>query len=147
MTRIDFYILKDLDIDARHRFACRLASKATQAGTPVYMNASDDNLARALDEMLWLYPDQRLIPHGIAGTAEAQNAPVVIGHDLPDLTDGLMINLADDVPTFFGRFERVAEIVVEANRDPNRDPGRSAYKFYRDRGFPLYHHDLDEWDG
>ncbi|MDA1076781.1 MAG: DNA polymerase III subunit chi [Proteobacteria bacterium] len=143
MTRVDFYILKDLDTSARHRFACRLACKATNGGTPVYMNASDQAMAGEIDDLLWVYPDQRMIPHGVQGTGLADGSAVVIGHGLPKQADGLMINLCDEVPGYFGRFERVAEIVVEANREA----GRQAYKFYRDRGFPLYHHDLDEWDG
>ena len=44
---------------------------------------------------------------------------------------------------FPGRFERVAEIVVGSSRDA----GRARYQFYRDRGFPLYHHELDDWEG
>jgi DNA polymerase III subunit chi len=46
------------------------------------------------------------------------------------------------VPTFFGRFERVAEIIVQ----DRRDVGRDRYRFYRDRGYPLFHHELDEWE-
>jgi len=52
------------------------------------------------------------------------------------------VNLADEIPGFFGRFDRVAEIVV----GENRDAGRERYKFYRDRGFPLFHHELDDWE-
>ena len=36
----------------------------------------------------------------------------------------------------------VAEIVVDATRDSGRD----RYKFYRDRGFPLFDHHLDDWE-
>jgi len=54
----------------------------------------------------------------------------------------VLINLGDDVPGFFGRFERVAEIVLAINRAG----GRAKYRYYRDRGYPLFHHQLDDWE-
>ena len=54
----------------------------------------------------------------------------------------MLINLGSDVPTFFGRFDRVAEIVL----DPERDLGRERYRHYRDRGYPLQHHELNDWE-
>ena len=45
-------------------------------------------------------------------------------------------------PSSVLRFDRVAEVVVQ----DIRDEGRDRYKFYRDRGFPLHHHELDEWE-
>ncbi|MCZ6854116.1 MAG: DNA polymerase III subunit chi, partial [Gammaproteobacteria bacterium] len=60
----------------------------------------------------------------------------------PEGHDDVLINLSDHVPTFFGRFERVAEIVV--GETTNR--GRERYQFYRDRGYPLFDHHLDDWE-
>jgi DNA polymerase-3 subunit chi len=141
MTRVDFYVLQDVDHQAAHRFACRLAVKAMSTGHPVHVHTDGQDMARDLDELLWHYPEHRFVPHAredqLPGTA-----PVVIGWSAPPTPDGLLINLASTVPTFFGRFERVAEIVVQARRDI----GRERYRFYRDRGYPLFHHELDEWE-
>ena len=146
MTRVDFYILQDVEQTAMHRFACRLAVKAMQKGQHTYLHTATDAQAREVDELLWAYPPNRLIPHGLLGTPEADGAPVVVGQQtnsadrLP--TDRLLINLADDVPAFSGRFDRVLEIVV----GQKRASGRARYRYYRDRGYPLFHHELDDWE-
>ena len=143
MTRVDFYVLQDVDLDAARRFACRLALKALTGGHPVHVHVNDGAAAEELDELLWQYPEHRLVPHDVQGIATgARRAPVVIGWQLPEDPDGVLVNLSSEIPTFFGRFPRVAEIVVDANRAEGRD----RYKFYRDRGYPLFHHDLDEWE-
>ena len=146
MTRVDFYILQDVERTAMHRFACRLAARAMQEGQNTYLHTESEAQAREVDELLWAYPPDRLIPHGLLGTPEAKGAPVVVGRqpESPDHlpTDGLLINLTDDVPEFPGRFDRVAEIVV----GEKRASGRNRYRFYRDRGYPLFHHELDEWE-
>lgn len=142
MTRVDFYILKDMELPAMHRFACRLACKAIDSGQQVVVHAADEASAKDFDSLLWDYPDQRFIPHGLDRSPEAIGAPLVVSWGEPKRYDGVLINLSPAVPEFFGRFERVAEIVVQSLRDEGRD----RYKFYRDRGFPLYHHELDDWE-
>lgn len=141
MTRVDFYILQDVDHSAAHRFACRLAVKALATGHSVHVHTDDPTAARELDELLWSYPEQRFVPHECEDALTGA-APLVIGWNPPPAPDGLLINLGSVVPTFFGRFERVAEIIVQAAREV----GRERYRFYRDRGYPLFHHDLDEWE-
>jgi DNA polymerase III subunit chi len=162
VTRVDFYILQDVDASAAWRFACRLAVKAVGSGNCVHIHA-EAAVAAEVDELLWHYPEHRFIPHGCERPAGADGspveavarerssdtpahaplpAPVVIGWSIPANADGVLINLAGEIPSFFGRFERVAEIIVGANRDAGRD----RYKFYRDRGYPLFHHDLDDWE-
>ncbi|NBC23451.1 MAG: DNA polymerase III subunit chi [Gammaproteobacteria bacterium] len=142
MTRVDFYILQDVDRGAAHRFACRLAVKAVAANTPLHLHVSDAKVAADLDDMLWNYPEHRFIPHGLQSGERHDRDPVVIGWEAPADPEGVLVNLADEIPSFFGRFDRVAEIVV----GENRDAGRERYKFYRDRGFPLFHHELDDWE-
>lgn len=129
-------------MNAASRFACRLAVKAVTSGNRVHIHADDAEAAAELDEMLWHYPEHRFLPHAREDAPSARQAPLVIGWHPPQEPDGVLINLAGEIPGFFGRFERVAEIVVEANRDAGRD----RYKFYRDRGYPLFHHDLDDWE-
>ena len=140
MTRVDFYILPDVDLEARRRFACRLAHKAVTSGQRVHVHVADIEASRDLDSLMWEYPDHRFLPHGINGEPAGINAPVVIDHREPASgADQLLINLAATIPSFFGRFERVAEIVVQSARADGRD----RYKYYRDRGYPLFHHDID----
>lgn len=145
MTRVDFYILQDVDLSAAWRFACRLSTKAVGGGHRVHIHA-DQAAAAELDELLWHYPEHRFMPHacvdGDAVGKPPRATPLLVGWAPPEDAEGVLINLADHIPTFFGRFERVAEIIVGANRDVGRD----RYKFYRDRGYPLFHHELDDWE-
>ena len=143
MTRVDFYVLPDVDLEARLRFACRLAHRAVAAGQHVHVHAADSAACSDLDVLMWTYPDYRFLPHGVSGEATVRNAPVVIGHREPEAgVDQLLINLAMSIPPFFGRFERVAEIIVQRLVED----GRVRYKYYRDRGYPLFNHKLDQWD-
>lgn len=151
MTRIDFYILEDVELDAMQRFACRLAAKAVTAGHGVHIHTTDAAGAAVVDELLWEYPEQRFIPHAIVPqtaskegqpAAEMLPAPVTLGWGEPTDIDGVLINLSNEIPAFFGRFDRVAEIIVRTTRDQ----GRERYRFYRDRGYPLFDHKLDDWE-
>ncbi len=142
MTRVDFYVLQDIGHEAACRFACRLAMKALSGGHDVHIHVDDQAAATDLDELLWNYPANRFLPHGVQATTAGSGAPVVVGWEPPADPDGVLVNLSAAIPTFFGRFPRVAEIVV----GDNRGAGRERYKFYRDRGYPLFHHDLDDWE-
>ncbi len=142
MTRVDFYILEDVDLDAMMRFACRLACKAVDEGNRVYIHTPHKKSAVDLDELMWAYPEQRFMPHGQQNDDAARGAPVVIGWEDPKEFEGVLINLSDEIPTFFGRFDRVAEIVV----GETKSRGRERYEFYRDRGYPLHHHNLGDWE-
>jgi DNA polymerase-3 subunit chi len=142
VTRIDFYILPDVALSALNRFACRLASKAVSSGHSVLMHTANETAGRELDELLWHYPDRRFLPHAVMHGDDPGGVPVLIGWEPPERYDGVLINLTSDVPEFFARFQRVAEIVVQEARDQGRD----RYRFYRRRGYPLYDHDMDDWE-
>ena len=146
MTQLDFYVLQDVERSAMLRFACRLAVKAARTGRPIYVHAASAEQAREFDELLWCYPPERIIPHGLVGSPEAVGAPVLIG-SVPELAadapvDGLLINLSEEPPAFVERFARAAEIVVEQTRAS----GRARYRHYRERGHPLKHHAIGDWE-
>ena len=141
MTRADFYILEDLATDAAYRFACRLCLKAISAGTKVHLHLNDEMAINTMDELMWNYPSGRFLPHDILSTQTA-GSPVQLGCEEPLLEEGLLINLSEEIPYFFGRFDRVAEIIVQNQVSE----GRERYKFYRDRGYPLGHHQLNQWE-
>ena len=140
MTRVDFYILPDVDEIARHRFTSRLAARAVAAGNRVYVRA-EASAVEPLDALMWDYPPAQFLPHAPRGRADGE--PVTIGSDAdePD-GGGMMINLAADIPAYLARFERVAEVVLA----PQRSAGRAKYRQYRERGYRLFHHELDDWE-
>jgi DNA polymerase-3 subunit chi len=142
MTRIDFYILDDQSHDASMRFACRLGLKAYLGGHAVHVHVEDEQNAAHMDELMWDYPKHRFLPHEILQPDGQASSPIHIGYQPPQHTEGLLINLTGSVPAFFGRFDRVAEIIV----GDSREQGRSRYSHYRDRGYPLHHHELNDWE-
>ena len=144
MTQVDFYVLEGDSDDARLRLACRIVDKATQQDLHVFVNATSDGEAKQLDELLWTFSQNSFIPHRIV--REALDAPplepVLIGVNQPPGPGrwDVLVNLAGDVPEFFSRYERVAE-VVDGNAE-RRERSRERYRFYRDRGYRLNTHQV-----
>jgi DNA polymerase-3 subunit chi len=139
VTQVDFYILESDSDDARLRLACRIVDKATQQDQHVFINSSSDVEAQKLDELLWTFSQGSFIPHKIVRHAvdAAPRESVVIGLNRapPGERWDVLINLAADVPEFFSRYQRVAE-VVDGNA-ARREQSRDRYRFYRDRGYAL----------
>jgi len=142
MTRVDFYILESAAPDAGALVACRLAEKAYGLGHRVYIHADDGASARELDELLWTYRAGSFVPHGLYDPqAEPAPAPVLIGaEEGPEGHADVLINLAGEVPMFFSRFERVAEVI--SGDAEARQRGRERFRFYRERGYDLETHKL-----
>ncbi len=145
MTRVDFYILPDSSANGRERFACRLAEKAYKMGHTLYLHTGSVQQAKQLDDLLWSFKQGSFLPHEIEGSSQDEPPPILIGHS--DETPGephshcdVLINLAPAVPGFFSRFERVAELINQAN--DLKMQGRERFKFYRDRGYSLETHNL-----
>ncbi|MDX1443677.1 MAG: DNA polymerase III subunit chi [Gammaproteobacteria bacterium] len=134
MTRVDFYISQEAAPGTREQLACRLAEKAYKLGHDVFIHTASQQDAKRVDELLWSFRDGSFVPHDV--THEAGPAKVSIGAgDEPTHTPHLLINLAAEVPSYFSRFERVAEIVDGI--EDNKAAGRERYKFYKDRGYEL----------
>jgi DNA polymerase-3 subunit chi len=144
VTQVDFYVLESDSDDARLRLACKIVDKATQLDHHVFVHSTSDDEARRLDELLWTFSQGSFIPHRVVReeAAEPPLEPVVIGvNQQPGAGKwDVLINLAADVPEFFSRYERVAE-VVDANA-ARREQSRERYRFYRDRGYKLNTHQV-----
>lgn len=141
MTRVDFYLLPLSEPHGKLSFACRLAEKAYQSGHQVFLRGADRTEAEALDALLWSFRDTSFVPHRLLDAGGDAPVPVLVGsgEDAPDHHD-VLLNLADSVPPLFSRFERVAEIVL--NDAQSLASSRKRWSFYKDRGYPLQHHDM-----
>lgn len=136
MTRVDFYLASDESDRAAAVVACRLAEKAWKLGHKVFVHANDATQAQQLDELMWTFRDVAFVPHSLDG-----DDPIRIGHTAPpDGFDNLLVNLADEVPGFFSKFERVAEIV--GGDAAAKEQARERFRFYRDRGYELETHQV-----
>ena len=83
-------------------------------------------------------PHERWAPAG-GGAAPAVPVLLLEGDGVPPETHaGLLIDLAEDRSRHFARYERVAEIVSQ----DRVAAGRDLYRYYRNEGYPLHHHDL-----
>jgi DNA polymerase-3 subunit chi len=146
MTRIDFYILPETakPPEGRVMTACRLSDKATLGGQRVYIYAPEAADVDAIDGALWSFRQGSFVAHERAGTPLEEPLPaVLIGNSEPPPSHHqVLINLGNEVPAFFSRFERVLEIVD--GDAAKRAESRVRFKFYRDRGYELNSHNLPE---
>jgi len=144
MTRVDFYILQQQGNEARQRFVCRLIEKARRHGSRVFVAVENAEQASLLDELLWTHAPESFIPHIVMAPGNEtlyEQSPTLIGADdeCADHHD-ILINLRSEIPSFFSRFQRLAEIVVQDTEVLDRT--RANWKYYRDRGYPLHRHSI-----
>ncbi len=137
MTRIDFYQLNQ----ERHRkedVVCRLCAKGYAQQQKILVLTEGPEHSEQLDQLLWVYEDDSFLPHDTEEADDFQT-PVLI-HDKPQTFGDreILINLSASIPDFFPQFERVLELVT----DNNRDSARERYRYYKDRGYELHHHNL-----
>lgn len=141
MTQIDFYLLGDNSADGSDRVACRLADKAFRLGHRVYIYADDAGICKKLDQLLWTFSANSFIPHTLGLATKDDDTPVCIGdQEPPTAFADVLISLSQQVPAFFSRFERVAEVVGASNNE--KQQARERYRYYRDRGYQLQTHNL-----
>jgi len=139
MTRVDFYISNEQGEHSRLAVTARIAEKAYRQGRRVFINACSSDQAESLDALLWTSKPANFVPHGLITASEAE--PVVIGWGQePSEHDDVLINLSLQAPAFFSRFERVAEVVTQEH--DHLEALRAAWRFYKDRGYPLQKYDV-----
>jgi len=143
LTKIDFYILSSSGTQSKETMACKLIDKVYNLKHRIYVHTVSAQNAKRFDDLLWTFHQDSFLPHEICEPGQQTKAAIVIGyHSDPAPTgDEVMVNLSPTVPLFFGQFERVAEF-VEAN-DIARQEGRHRFKFYKDRGYDLSTHELN----
>ena len=137
MTQIDFYT----HVADKLRVACQLSAKAYAHGLRVTVFCPDAETAQRFDRLLWLAPSTGFVPHCAPEDPLAAETPVIVdcrGDNL--LHEDVLLNLRPEWPPFFGRFQRLVEIV--SLDDDDRLAARERYRFYRDRGYEIRTHDL-----
>ncbi|NCF20312.1 MAG: DNA polymerase III subunit chi [Haliea sp.] len=139
MTRVGFYVVQDAEHSQRLQVAARLADKAFARGHRIFINAADQGQAEALDQLLWHFRPASFLPHGLVGEEHAETIAIGWGQD-PEGHSDLLINLQLEIPAFFSRFQRVAEVVTQ-DADSLAALRRS-WTFYKERGYQLEKHDL-----
>jgi DNA polymerase-3 subunit chi len=137
VTRITFYFNAPDKLDV----ARKLAAKAYQSGQQALVFTADAALAQAADQAFWTAQQLSFLPHVLCGHPLAAETPVLIGDDPASLGRAdVLINLESEPPGFFGRFERLLEIVTSDPAD--RERARERFRYFKERGYALDTHDL-----
>jgi len=102
----------------------------------VLVYVPDNDTASRLDRILWTQPQLSFTPHCRADDALAAETPILLTGSLEAPPhDGCLLNLSNELPPTFSRFEQLVEIV--STDDADRLPARERFKFYRERGYPI----------
>jgi DNA polymerase-3 subunit chi len=139
VTRVGFYVVQAAEPGKRLQVAARLADKAFGQGHRIYINAESREQASALDELLWSFRPSSFLPHALAGEEDGHPIAIGWGQD-PGNHNDLLINLRLDIPPFFSRFQRVAEVVTQD--EASLAALRKSWLFYKERGYQMEKHDL-----
>lgn len=137
MTSVDFYF----NAGDRLQVACRLAAKALSQKKRMLIYAPATETASRIDKLLWTWPATGFVPHCALEAPLAADTPVLIagGGTTPSSCE-LLLNLAEECPPHFERFERLLEVV--GTDEAGKQAGRARYRLYLERGYKITNHDL-----
>ena len=140
MPRADFYLIaKPRFRDDPVLLVCELARKAFESGQSTLVLVRSFEQAEQLDEKLWDFDENALVPHQIAGDDDDAITPVLIAPPQTQVADRvLVINLRDDCAP--GLFERVLEVVPAD--EAQRAGSRQRWKTYQHAGFEVKKFDM-----
>lgn len=137
MTRISFLHGAADRIQA----AAQWLQQAWARREPVLVYVPDEGQATQLDRILWTQPQLSFLPHCRADAPLAAETPILLTDRLDEPPqDGCLLNLSNELPPTFSRFEQLVEIV--STSDGDRLPARERFKFYRERGYAIDNRDI-----
>ncbi|MEO9079062.1 MAG: DNA polymerase III subunit chi [Rhodanobacter sp.] len=140
MPRADFYLIdKPRFREQPLLLVCELTKKAFAARQPTLILTRDHEQAHVLDDLLWAFDEDAMIPHQLAGDDDDDETAVLIVPPEVDSADRpLLINLRENCPA--GNYQRVLEVVAA---DPAaRDGSRIRWREYQRLGFDLHKFDM-----
>lgn len=130
MTRVSFYILGSPHSAGTLPFAIQLLERAFTWRRGMHVHAKDAKQLEVLQktaELSGLSFDPVPDSGAQALTLCCQREPIG--------DQAILLNLSDEVPPFFSRFDETWEIVCK--HTDNLHIGRDKYRFYRDRGYQI----------
>ncbi len=137
MTQVFFYH----GASDRLAAACALLGGAYAKKKAMLVFMPDRAQADQLDRLLWTQTALGFVPHCRADSPLAAETPILIADSLATLPqDERLMNLSDEIPPGFSRFQSVIEVVGDS--DEQREKGRERVRFYRDRGYDVRFFDL-----
>lgn len=132
MTRIEFYV----NVPDKLRQVAELGERIVSRGRRLMVYTSDDETSLKLDGLLWTHSQTGFLPHCRSDDPLAEVTSIVIDwRSEPLMHDDVLINLRQEHPPFFSRFQRLIEVVGADEAD--KVQARQRYRFYRDRGYEI----------
>lgn len=139
MTKVYFYHGAPDKIAA----ACGLLGKAYAQCKPVLVYAPEPQVAADLDRRLWTQSALSFIPHCRSDSPLASETPILVADRLDNVpNEERLMNLGQDVPPGFSRFQSLIEVVGQEEAD--RLAARERVRFYKERGYTIQFFDLAE---
>ena len=138
MTEIEFHV----NVPDKLRYSCRLLRKAYRSGAKTVVTAEPELLIQ-LDQLLWTFSPTEFLPHCTRSAALHTLSASLIqfaGQLQGCPTDSILINLGQDPPMHFERFQRFIEVASDQQDDI--EAARARWKHYKDRGYLLKKHEL-----
>ena len=137
MTRIDFYT-NVLDKNAQ---LLSLLNPALEKRHQVTLMAENEEDANSWSNSIWQTSQVDFLPNVLATNALADQTQIVIDWQEKNLNqDDILINLTQRQLVCFSRFRQMIELVGCDKAE--KVAARSRFKFYRDRGYDIKHHEL-----
>lgn len=138
MTKISFHILPASQQADMLNYLCRLVVKALSQSHRILIATESVEQQQLVSDALWAFHPESFITHNLIDEADHRlqlSASKECGahHDV-------LINLRQDTPEFFSRFERLIELVYQSPEW--LAASRQRYRYYSDLGYPLQRHDL-----
>lgn len=110
-------------------------------GQRVLVYAPSAEQSQQLSRLLWMQPATGFLPHCPDDDKLAAETPVVIASSMDHSPhDDVLVNLSDQIPPGFSRFQAMIEVV--STEEGVRLSGRDRFRFYRERGYPLEVRDI-----
>ena len=134
MTQIDFHILPDASVEARWLYVCRLIEKVERLGHSILVAVETLDDAQTLDDLLWSFKPESFIAHQIIDGDNTTRVEITYTNVIKEHR-GVLVNLRNEIPDYFSRFDRVCEIVIQEPKI--LETTREHYKFYKLRGYPI----------
>ena len=94
MVKVNFYLMKQSDEQARNVLACRLADKLYKQHRRVHIHVSSSENGRELDQLLWTFSADSFVPHTLCTDPAQATTAVVIGWDQHVAASGDLIPVA-----------------------------------------------------
>ena len=137
MTRIDFYT-NVLDKNAQ---LLSLLKPALEKRHQVTLMAENEEDANSWSNSIWQTSQVDFLPNVLATDALADQTQIIIDWQEKNLNqDDILINLTQRQLVCFSRFRQMIELV--GRDEAEKVAARSRFKFYRDCGYDIKHHEL-----